>query len=407
MYQLVAAAPFHTVYERTTSTFVPSFVAAAVVINAMNFHMAYTHRFLQGAPAWIPPLSFVYFGVLFLLQTLRAQREAGVVSHDELWLLEGFERMYDLRSLLVPGPLVPYFQALAAFSGPMERIGDVCPRIPNLSAAANNAFLPVNQMHSVVPDIPFYMDLINRVATAGQDYTEASLRHFRTSVMNQNAAANAGTRIHFNAPGAWTPISWTVQQVNTARLALAQIGFPPALDVTAAANIVGPAQFMRLYHTDGQFYPWFGNVAAVMQRFCQFFEHSVPISAISPSGIAAGLPVWTFQANHEMANAYAFVAAVQGGAPAHYTVTPLISTAVTGNHCDETLEEVTEQCSAVALVNVDVATHSGHPHPAPNAQLRHGPVWNLPRVRGSPTVNYALGVAQNITTYYHKDTRQN
>nr|WRQ19776.1 MAG: coat protein [Grapevine alphapartitivirus] len=409
IYSLVATAPFHTVQEKSNSLFIPSFIAAAVIIDSMNSQMAYTHRFLQSAPAWIPPVSFVYFGVLFVIQTLRASREISANDDSERWFLEGFTSNYDLRSLLIPGPLVPVFQALAACSGPIERLGDVSPQMPkHWTCQRVHSYMLSNDLSTILPDVPFYMDILNRISTHGADYTDQEMRTFHRSVMNQNAAVNAGSSLHFYSPGAWSHVSWSLAQLNAARSALSNFNFPPALDVTdtLAPDITDWTKFLRFYHVDGTFYPWFGNVAATMQRYCQFFSESVPLSAISPAGAAISIPVWNFAPhNRTFTHPFTFVPAIANGAPAHYTTTGLTSLACQGTHCDETLEEVAEQCSAIALVNVDLYTSSRHPHAPTNQMLRSGPVWQLPIARRSPRIDYALGVSQSVTSHYRRDTR--
>lgn len=425
MYSMVAAQPFYTVQKKAISTYVPSFIALAVVINQMNFTMAYTHRFLQSAPAWSPFITPLYIGILFIIQTLRAQREVGDISADELWLLEGFERMYDLRSLLIPGPLVPYFQALAAFSGPFEHLGDVCPRLPTTYPTATDYYCFANGLGKLLPNIPLYMDALLKTKVQFTNPTTATnaatlhpsfgntMKYFWHNIHSANVTNSQAQSTAMLSPAAWITPHFTEQQYNTYEAIHNHYGFPAPLNVTTSGNMTSLAQFMRFYAPgdSNTFFPWFQNVSSMMQRYSQFFKESVPLSAIPPAGTASGLPVWRFSANANLTtnptrhNALTATADASGH-PAYYSPVHLHSLAATGHHGDETLEEITEQNSALALVNVDVVTLTTWTTPT-NAHIRNdGPVWSLPTVRSSPTVDYANAIGQTISLHYHVDTRQ-
>lgn len=423
MYSMVATAPFYTVQRKTISTFVPSFIAACVVINQMNFTMAYTHRFLTSAPAWSPFMTPLYIGILWIIQTLRAQREAGAINTEELQILEALEHLFDLRSLLVPGPLVPYLQALAAFCGPFERSGDVTPRLPTTYPTAASGYVFADGLHKLLPNIPFYMHMLtmeNPTFTASTDGTSEAaasgfaniMKYFLHSIHSRTASNTGTTRHNLESPGSWMTAHFTEQQFNVSRSIRHHFGFPPQLDTSADGDMNSLAQFMRMYQPGDYtvFYNWFGNVASVMQRYCQFFRESVPLSAISPAGIASGLPVWNFAANANLVQSYTHHNAVAAtattrGYPAYFSVHHLTSLAATGHHVDESLEEITEQASSLAMVNVDVVTHTTWTTPT-NAHIRSGPVWNLEEVRSSPQIDYANAIGQTISLHYHVDTRQ-
>lgn len=426
LYQLVANLPFHTVNRKTISTFVPSFIAICTVIHQMNFTMAYTHRFQQSAPAWIPPVTFLYIGVLFIIQTLRAQREVGDVSQEELWLLEGFEKMYNLQSLMIPGPLIPFFQALAAASGPFENLGDFTPRLPRTwTCTAASGYYLNNSLGALLPNIALYMDAILKPLPTFNDSTDAAgpkanaagyatkMKHFWNTVHSTTAAANSYASAGLHSPGAWSTISFTETQYANFSSFRDHFGFPPRLNMNSSGDITTLAQFLRFYppgQSNTQFYPWFGNVSSLMQRYSQFFKESVPLSAIPPSATASGLPVWTMSHNPRLVTPFTFhheVAATDTtiGYPAYYEVHHLNSVAAKASHPDPNLLEVEEQNSAVAMINIDLVTSSGLTAPT-NAHIRAGPIWNLPEVRSSPEIDYVNSIGANLTQNYHVDTRQ-
>jgi hypothetical protein len=173
------------------------------------------------------------------------------------------------------------------------------------------------------------------------------------------------------------------------------------------------AQFMGFYDgptaTTGNYASWFSQAAGIHARYSQFFKGSVPLSAITPSGIGACLIKSTYAANPRLQDPYTWHAAVAAAPPvvaqrAYFTRLELNSLAIVSTHGDEKLEEIAEQCGILAAVNIDVATSSGMTSPT-NATLRSGDVWTLPDVRRSPVVDIAPGVYARIIASYHEDTR--
>nr|QED42975.1 putative CP [Podosphaera partitivirus A] len=205
----------------------------------------------------------------------------------------------------------------------------VSPTLPRNTCHRFDGYMLNSNIPTVLPNIPFYMEILNQVLLHDADYTEQEMRTFHRSIMNQNSALNATTAAHLYSSGAWSHVLWSLSQLNTAQSALASFDFPPALDVTGDANdITKWQQFLRFYHIDGSFYPWFGSVVALMQRYYQFFSESVPLSAISPSGAAISIPIWIFLSNnHTFVRPYTFVPAVPGVAPAHYRTRELCDSA--------------------------------------------------------------------------------
>jgi hypothetical protein len=410
---MIATQSFYTVEQKSISRFVPSFIAITTMIHQMNFQMSFTHRFTQSTPGWLPPMTYLYISVLFIIQILRAQREVGIITAVELWLLESLEHTYDIKSLLIPGPLVPYFQALAAFAGPFENLGDVTPSLPwNWTCSAASLYMlgttaTNHDLSSIFPPIPFYMEMLNKIAThQGEFTTETMYQKFWKSTFGRAVTNNNTGKHPFYQPGAWTNVAFSTAQINNAKPILAHLGFPPALDYSTSGDISNWLQFMRIEHTNGVRYNWFGPLSGIMSRYAMYWTNSVPLSAISPTGTGASLPIWRMAANNtNLVTPVTYHAAGTDAAaePAYFSVHHLVSIKAYAEHSDSSLEEIEEQTSAIAMVNVSL-TGTGHAHTG-NDGYRSGPVWDLPTVRRSPFVDYVNSIPANLATHYHEDTR--
>jgi hypothetical protein len=413
MYMLVANQPMSTVNRHSLNTYVPSAVAMMFVVLQMNHLMSSTHRFLQGAHEWSPYLSLAYFGNLFIIQALRAYREVRPLPQHEAWLLEGIESVIGLDTLIIPGPLVPFFQALAASSGPFEWLGNVAPSVIGITTGCNQAhdYFLQNGLCRILPQIPTYIDMIHRIAAIPQDATLATrqsiLRTFYRSVFQVDVT---DVDVAFIRALGLPARPFDTSEFMAAVIGSQNLDLPTRLNRNGTSTVdMNLSQYMCLYGMDNNYASWFTQAAGVHARYSQFFKDSVPLSAIVPSGIGACLVKTTYAANPRLQNPYTYHAAVPAAPPvpaarAYFTLLELQSLAVVATHGDQALEAVAEQCGMLAAVNADFVTSSGMTNPV-EATLRNGEVWTLPVVRRSQNVDIAPGVYARIVASYHEDSR--
>jgi hypothetical protein len=420
MYMLVAPTPASTIQRLALNTFVPSFLACAQVILQMNHMMGTTHRFLQGAHEWCPFLSLAYFGNLFILQALRAYREIRPLPMHESWLLEGIETSIGLDSLIVPGPLVPFFQALAASSAPFEWFGNIGPNVTGFLTGCNqsNDYLVQDGHSRILPNIPFYLDMISKIVAIDADSTPVQrrslLQRFYSDIMTVNVTDTPNEHFHMSAPGLPSRPFQTPDFIQFV-LGLANLDLPSRLNRNGNdATNLNLSQFMRLYDAptvaNGQYHTWFEQAAGVHARYGQFFKGSVPLSSISPSGIGAAITRVRYTAgNARLLAPYTFHAVVApappaAGVPAYYDRNEINSLSAVLEHPDHALEEIAEQCGQLAQVNVDLESSLGAATPT-NANLRTGDVWTLPDIRRTSTYDIAPGIFARLASSYYEDTR--
>jgi len=419
MYKLVASSPSSTIERLGLNTFIPSCIAMYQVISQMNHMMETTDRFTRSASDWHPFLSLAYFGVAFIVQTLRCYEQVAPLPHHEKWILDSFVDNIGLDSILIPGPLVPFFQALAACSSPYEWYGNIAPTVIGITAGCNQAndYVLANGLTRTFPNIPMYIDALARVSALDTEAAAAVrreiMRTFYRSIM-QVDAANANSDIfHMHSAGLPARPFATTGRISTVD-ALLNLDLPARLNRAGAdATDLNLSQFMRLFDAptvaNARYHTWFEQAAGIMTRYGQFFKDSVPLSAITPTGIGAAICQVTYSANNLSLNhPYVYhpaVAAAAGVAAqrAYYSRTEPTSLNASMQHIDPALEEQAEQCAQLAQVNVSTIT-LGWAAPT-NATLRQGDIWNLTNIRRTQDYDIAPGIYARLASSYHTDTR--
>jgi hypothetical protein len=383
----------------------------------MNHLMSTTHRFLTGAYDWSPFLSLAYFGNLFLIQSLRALAVVQPLPQHEQWLLAGICDTIGLDTLMVPGPLVPFFQALAASSGPFEWLGNVAPSILGITNGCNQNvdFFLRNGLNRTLPNIPIYLDMIHRFRSIPADSTLATRQSILTTFYRSFFQVDVtDVDVAFIRALGLPARPFDTTEFLPFVTGASNLDLPARLHRTGTSTVdMNLSQFMGFYDgpttANPNYASWFSQAAGIHARYAQFFKGSVPLSAITPSGIGSCLIKSTYAANPRLQNPYQWHAAVAAAPPvvaqrAYFTRLELTSLAIVSTHGDEKLEEIAEQCGILAAVNSDFETSSGMTSPL-NVHQRSGDVWTLPDVRRSPTVDIAPGVYARIIASYHEDTR--
>jgi len=420
MYMLVATSPASTINRLTLNTFVPSFIAMAQVIFQMNNLMSNTHRFLQSAPDWSPYLALAFYGNLFIIQALRAQREISPLPMHENWLLDTIIEVIGLDALIVPGPLIPFFQALAASSAPFEWFGNIAPSVIGILTGCNqdNDYVLPNNYLRLLPNVPMYLDMLARVSNLDPDSNSAAKRsvmnQFYRSIFTVDCTNAASDQQHISSLGLPARPFAVSNRITTVE-ALLNLDLPTRLDRNGADTTdLQLIQFMRLFDAptvaNGRYHTWFEQAAGIQARYAQFFKGSVPLSAITPVGIGSCITVVTYAANNARLTQpwqySAYVPAVQGGAAAqraYFTRLEVNSLNARMSHSDHALEEIAEQCGQIAAVNVSLTT-AGFVAPT-DAQIRTGHVWTLPDIRQTQQYDIAPGIYSRLVSSYHEDTR--
>lgn len=299
----VSNLPFATEQKLETNSFVPSALVLFALLAELDSNMANTYRFLQSAPNWIPLVSQAYIAVVWLIHIFRVAREANTITMEQFQLLVWFESIYDFRTMMIPGPLVPVFQSLAFTSGPFEWIGNIAPALrDDARAILKEAYSPSSNLQWNIPSIPLIIDQIQWFLdefNITQNNEHFIAKNFYSNVFGTPAAANAFGTYAMYSPNARYTTSVSAQQYRAFKSQAGSYSFPTRLAATTANNYMLWVEFFRFKSRDTatNTYGWFSTMSATMQRYCQFVKNSVPMSAISLTGLGASTPIWSYLPN--------------------------------------------------------------------------------------------------------------
>lgn len=417
----VSNLPFYTNQHLETNTFIPSALVLFAILAELDSNMSNTYRFLQSAPGWIPLVSQAYIGVCFIVHILRIAREANTISVEQFQFLQWFESVYDFRTLIIPGPLVPVFQALAYTSGPFDWIGNIAPAITNSARPVRkNAYSCSAGARYLLPHVPLIVDQLQWFLDSfniTQDNEAYISENFYSDLFGVPAAANSFGSYAMVSPNARFNVSVSTQQYRAFKAQRSSFGFPPRLAASNSNTYMSWFEYLRFKPVDNSqsTFQWFSTMSATMQRYCQFVNGSVPMSAISLTGLGATSVVWTYTPSTNLRQSPELVAkdshTVGTGntvtrSEAHFRAAPPPSLSATGKHFDPELEELAEQFSAATQVNISLSLSEGdEPYPADDT-IRVGTVWTLPIIRESPVIDVLPTHGPLIMTHYHCDTRR-
>jgi hypothetical protein len=400
----------------------------------MDFLMASTTKFYQVTPDWIPYVSQLYIAVLFYVQVLRTQELAGSIDPIQLEFLQRIVQRYHAPNLLIPGPLVPFFQAISASNGPTDNYGNITPGIPNqtsLGVTQANDFRFANRTNLILPNVILIMDqLIRTLNQAPLAAPDDNSDRWYTNIFGVAAPAPGpaagNTSFLMYSPNArsnpYCPDSQVRAFHRTGTHWLNLLPTTPGVAAFTSPYTLGAnATNLNLWQIlafqgpphvpaiANRHYSWFDKVSSVMQKYCKFFHHSVPLSAISPSGIGA-IYIETRLLNDattadELLGPINSRPAYSTAAPNRYDNKTVTNIRFTCAHPDPTLEELAEQYGVLTGLNVDWTNVNGNIANNALGPLRGnvyvGPIAALQHERDSHEMGIPHDSASNISTYYY------
>jgi hypothetical protein len=389
------------------------------ILAELDQNMSNTHRFLQSAPNWIPLVSQAYIAVVFLVHVFRVAREANTITAEQFQFLVWFESVYDFRTLMIPGPLVPVFQSLAFTSGPFEWIGNIAPCLTDATRPVQKrAYSPDSNTQFALPSIPLIIDQIQwflssfNITTGNENFI---VDNFYSNLFGVNAAPGSFGSYAMLTPHARFTVGASTAQYRAFKAQANSFRFPPRLTASTNNTYVTWFEFFRFKPIGAvsNTYQWFSTMSAVMQRYCQFVRGSVPMSAISLTGLGASTPIWEYVLSTDLGKDTSIVEEQSFKDPqgnsvvqfaTHFSTPRPHSLSCEGTHFDPELEELAEQFSAATQVNVSFQGTASKLAPT-DATMRQGTVWTLPTIRESPTVDVLPTHGSLIMFHYHSDTR--
>ncbi|KAF8047728.1 hypothetical protein N665_2852s0003 [Sinapis alba] len=367
---------YATAANPSISTFTPCFISIFYYLNIMDHMMTSTKQWTNNCMGWVPPFSQIYTCMLLYIQTMRAMKASGYLSPgSELSLLLGDFCNEDSEMLLQRSPrlqdgLKLDLPNLNLF---ISRLNSVCAAATRPDMTSDLFLRDVNG--------PNYMANLFSQACDQSDHEQANL----------------------TSPGACLTYSGSLRLWQNANSQLALLGIPKCLDVNATEFNDNWTTFLRLSEDA----TWFGSIAAMMAKYCQFWKGSMPLYDCSASGSAAGAvrctatdtdvfdpPHWTAQAGNHNATQHANPHQV-----GHYSMRSNLS--LVFKAATSVRDISVSHIFAAQTYNIYLS-----PNDDGNNALRHGHFWSIyPDAFTKSGIHIYPGVISYLARDYHSHSR--
>ncbi|CAH9095267.1 unnamed protein product [Cuscuta epithymum] len=157
--EISGASPMYTQHRGPVNLFVPDAQMLFHVLGICDLIMNSTYDFISSSPGWLPIVSQLYISVLWNAMILKVYVKSG---HGVMFDLPHLQ----VNECMIPGPLVPFFQSLAAVNGPFDWIGDIVPHLPDFSIFWNALGFHVNSDYARQVPVPaLILDQLYHFAT--------------------------------------------------------------------------------------------------------------------------------------------------------------------------------------------------------------------------------------------------
>lgn len=412
MLQSVSSHSMTSLVHHEVCCYTPSAHSMYYVLSQMDKTMSTTKRWLDNSFGWIPSYSRLYYGVLFIIQTLRAQRDAGTLKFDTLQLLQTFETYFAPGNLLIAGPLVPIFKGLATSKIDSDLFGNVAPRLPeSVQLSTNGVQVPTPVDDNIKYHLPAIPAIFDEICTAqhlgpgNQDVNQQIL-------INGSAAGAFGTAFtaqspatdYVNWPGMYPAIPLTTSVVDSFFTCSPSYSFPiPMTNAQLTAGVTNWFEYCRLSTGTTHHHEWMSRLSGTMNNYAQFFRGSIPLGDISSSSLPTGQIIGKYRENTLPTEPKTILTrAVSNTATGHYYNRPDVTSLSTDWTSATMAIPPTEEWRAFfAQLNCLHNRFADNPPPL----HRTGVFWTLPTVRTLTNADPCNSVALIIARKFHRSNR--
>lgn len=269
------------------STYVPSPHMMYYITHLMDEIIRRNTYFRRQQDDWFPLISRLYFGIVFIVQTLRAQNTTSRLSTDQKQFLYRFLKDYPPEILPIPGPLVSLFGCLTSANPPNQLEGIVTPAYPQIIGPANAAALmipgPEGAFQLLVPNIPLLLGLCSLITTAQPN----AIPNF-ADPSSFNNTVDRTINGHLFSNNAWTQLErdalmtpgllYPVETDSALNISFNAYGPRLRLPIPAGNTPIDTTdRFLCMSRTND----WFGNILPIMESYSSYFLGSTTLSACS------------------------------------------------------------------------------------------------------------------------------
>lgn len=342
---------------------------------------------------------------------IRVYVNSGYGSHFSSHLSDLTQYVH-VQECMIPGPLVPFFQSLGAVNGPFDWIGDIVAGLPNFDSLWNQNWFPEDNFCRQVPIPAIILDQLHRFATTpleANTTTNYLTFQWYHNIFQQDTDEH-DARLHLGPQLCGSLFTTQAQCDNARNFWSAAL----ATGITRANANEGNPAFANYFHLFGFLSQnntsqmnWFQQTVTVMQKYAQYFNGSVPLKSILPTGIGAcvcyGYPRnnpavrnWVYPPLNELT---AFL--TSRFAPRRELPDTM---RIRFSHADHEIEEQAEQYAILTHTNmrwINVPTQ--HTWAAiDDTQCHEGSYWTMIPYRHSQYVTLKPQYAQIVASRYHQ-----
>jgi hypothetical protein len=403
MLDIVASAPNFLAEDRSSSTFLPSYIGFAQVIDTMNAHMMTTKKFTEANPQWHPLISHLYFAMCFYMKTFAVEAELDVLSDQHTATYLFLRENFPLDELLIPGPLLPHYESLSVTCSAPDHLGNVGPALPPTTGmtTATSLCYPANtRLH-----LPNILVLLDQCRRFGDENSPRRIEETlgMSSLFGTLPTANTRQFQHALSDPCFRSPIYVPSNIRSSYRTYSQLlHLPPLLEEVPADTECSWIDALGLSEAFGPSrYLWFRNVTSVMQKYCEFFANSKPLHLIPLVGNSASQVevVYTNTTLTQLTTAPTFTAAAGEGdraVVAHYA-----RSVVTNNHVrcrtrNPLVSLAHYQTGQLTRLNAMIPGHT---------RERIGNAWTLsPFYLETQEFSFLNNLSAHISANYHSST---
>lgn len=291
--------PLEGIPRPTVSFYTPNAHMMYYLVHIMDETIRRNTNFRKQQDDWFPLISRIYFGVIFIIQSLRAQNAVSKLPTIQRNFLNKFLKDYPPESLPLPGPLVTLFESLTPTKPANQLNAFISPKVPE-PLGPNNASMLINndQAHChqlILPNIPLLIGFTNLITTAPAQAipdlsTQAAFDNTIGRTMNGHVfTANQWTQTERNAlmSAGLLHLVETDSQLNISFNAYgSRLGLPT---INGNTEISTTQQYCGMQHSND----WFGRILPIMESYCSYFSGSTSLLQCSKTPTASPLILTT------------------------------------------------------------------------------------------------------------------
>lgn len=275
------------VFDEPT-TFIPCALQLYNILHQMDSLAAQNQHLLKMTRIYHPLISRLYYGILFLVQTLRCMKFAKTINARQNRFLTRFMKHYPPETLVIAGPLLPVFKSLSCSKSTLTAYELISPWLPDELGNADRSVHPVVQQpySTVLPQVPLTLSLINSLKSSNDAAFATSWNPMpRIPAAGQpeipilgytfNPDTPPNIRWALCSPGITHPLETPGANSRMFRDELHAHNLPSVVHDTNCTHI---EQFTQLGLDDY----WFQSVLSAMITYCGNFKHTGSLADCPP-----------------------------------------------------------------------------------------------------------------------------